>query len=342
VRPRLLLAALAVAGASLIAWLLLRTQAPAPGGLGSVDVSAPPRARPDLSPPPPRRDDGGVQVVVRGAWGGGDGQFGRGDDPDAPGPPALAADASGGIGILDAANRRVQRFDRAGTPLPPIPIGSDSARDLALGVGGRVLVLDRKGGVLTQHTSDGRVLGSILLQGSGVRDPEQVTAVIAERDGSALIEIDRRRVLRIADPAGKSLAARPSVPGRPRRDGAAYLTVLIGDRRSGSVTVRALDDQGRPRWESPVSFGAPLLRVVWIDSDLSGRTYVAAETGRESPTPPDRLIDLHTTVIALDAAGVTAGTLTLDAGGALAVAGDGTIYRLRAGRDGVIVESYRL
>ncbi len=344
-RAAWLLGALGLAGVGATTWWLLRPARPTLGGLGSVDVSGPP-LRP--KPPPPESEDGGAAVTMRAPWGSGPGELGRGDDQDHVGPMSLAADAHGNLLVLDAANRRVARFDKHGAPQSPVVIGQDSARDLAVGADGRVLVLDRKHGDLRILAPDSHLIGSVLLVGSGVRDADQVTAVFADRDGSALIEVDHRRVMRITGADGLSLAARPSLPGRPRRDFTCFLSAAISDRRTGTVGVRALDDQGRTRWETPVSFGAPLLRIALLDSDESGRTYVAGDTGRESPTPPDRLIDLRTTVIMLDPDGTPRGTLALPGSAdsdesrrSLAISGAGTLYRMRTGDAGVTIESYR-
>jgi len=187
------------------------------------------------------------------------------------------------------------------------------------------------------------------LVGKGIPEGGGVTGLFTDRDGNVLVEREHRGLVQIADAQGRSVPERPSVPGRPRRDGGAYLNAAIVDRAGGAIAVKALDSAGRVLWESHVALEAPLLRVVLLDSDAAGNTYIAGETGHESATPPYRIVDLQIGIVSLDPSGSPRGRLTLASAPAaeesfrtLAVADDGTIYRMRATPEGVVIEAYRL
>jgi hypothetical protein len=251
--------------------------------------------------------------------------------------------------VLDQVNRRIQRW-KDGKVVGVVPIGGDTAQDFALGRGDTVVVLDRLGeqNLQLQH-ADGKTIGDVPLKGKGVTEPGGVTGLFTDREGNAYVEREHRTLLRIADANGTASTDRPTLPGRPRRDGRAFLNGAITDRGAGLVSVRAFDAAGTLLWETPVGMGAPVLHLVLLDSDLAGNVYVAGEVGRESPNPPYQLTDLKVVIVALAANGSLRATLTVDAAPAaeesfrpLAVGDDGTVYRMRRTAEGVVVEAFRL
>ncbi len=99
-----------------------------------------------LVPPPagPSPVPGGPaspRVVLRAPWGSAPGFFGKEDTGARLGPPAIAA-ARGKVYILDRVGGRVQVFALDGRLLEILPVGSQTVDLLAVGGGGRVLVLD--------------------------------------------------------------------------------------------------------------------------------------------------------------------------------------------------------
>lgn len=313
---------------------------PAPGTPGAADAGADARAAP------------GGAVRVRAAWGAAPGALGRKGDPEtaAEGPMSLVADGQGRIWVLDQANRRVQRFTAEGAVDRVVPIGGDTAQDLRVTRDGRLVLLDRLGeGNVQVLGAGGEPLGEVPLKGRGIGEGGGTTGVFLDGRGGVYVEREHRALFRIADESGRADPARPSVPGRPRRDGGAYLNAAILDRGAGLVTVSAKTADDRLLWETPVGLGAPVLHIALLDSDAAGNTYVAGEVGRESPTPPYRLVDVRLVIVGLAPNGTVRGTLSLDATPAaeesfrpLEVADDGTIYRLVRTPAGVVVEAYRL
>jgi hypothetical protein len=126
--------------------------------------------------------------------------------------------------------------------------------------------------------------------------------------------------------------------GEPEQDHLVFgdLRAEIVDRRHGVVEVS--EKKRRER----VELGSPLLSLVLFAKDARGHVWVGGLTGRESATPPDRLVDLALVVVSLEGRRLT---LPVDASEPpiarpLALGDDGTIYRLRATSDGVRIEAY--
>ena len=106
-------------------------------------------------------------------YGSGPGQVGAraADESNPEGPMAILA-TSNGLLVLDQVNARIQRFDKDGKPIGSIPIGPDTAQDIAVDDKGRVAVLDRvhEGQVLS-YDENGNLIGQAPVQG----DHEQRT-----------------------------------------------------------------------------------------------------------------------------------------------------------------------
>jgi hypothetical protein len=126
--------------------------------------------------------------------------------------------------------------------------------------------------------------------------------------------------------------------GEPEQDDLVYgdLTASIVDRARGLVEVS--EKKRRERLE----LGGPLLSLILFARDDRGHVWVGGLTGRESPTPPDRLVDLALVVVSLDGRRLT---LPVDPSEPpiarpLALGRDGVIYRLRATDAGARIEAY--
>lgn len=113
------------------------TQTTTPAPTGTLDIVIPGTQFEQTSP--------GSQVIVSGTWGSAHGQFGKG--MQGSGPTSFAVDAQGDIFIIDAVNRRVQRFDGNGVYRSSFPIAG-MAEDIAVAPDGSLYVLDAYG----QHT----------------------------------------------------------------------------------------------------------------------------------------------------------------------------------------------
>jgi hypothetical protein len=316
-------------------------------------IAAPAPPAPSIAAPPLRAGDGrGARTVVRCGWGSGPDELGRRRDREsvAEGPMSLTVDGRGNLLILDQINRRVQRFAPDGRRLGALPIASDTVQDLALGKRGTLALLDRlTEGKVRLYADDGRLLGEAPLRGPGLSEGGAATGLFTDRDGNLYVEREHRALVRIADSDGNADPARPTLPGRPSRDGRLYLNAAIVDRAAGTAEVRALDAQGALLWQTPVSLGAPILYLSLLDSDATGEVYLGGHAGHEAATAPFRVYDEQLVVVGLSPDGSLHGVLRLpDVPAAeesfrdLAVGDDGTIYRMSKTERGVTVEAYRL
>ena len=277
--------------------VVARPSPPAP------DVTPP---APDVAPPAP------PAVVVRGRWGTQPGEFGHTapTEGNPEGPMAFAVAPDGSVAVLDTQNRRVQRFAN-GRFVSSFALATGAAQDLAVTPDGRLVSLDRlAAATVTLHGPDGTPAGSARLVGGPITEGGAVTAVFADAQG-VYVEREHREVVRVLDASGREDPARPTLWGRPSRDGRQLLRAAIDDRMGGVVRVSvAARSNGAMDWSTAVPLGAPVLQLLMLDSDAAGRVYVAAETG--TPTA-DGVRDAAVVAVRLDTTGAVTGTLSLPA-----------------------------
>jgi hypothetical protein len=289
------------------------------------------------------------RVVVQGSWGSGPGQFGRrpAEESNPEAPMSLFVDDRGNLSILDQVNRRVQRFDRSGVPLPSIPIPTETAQDL-LQDGERLLVLDRLGPEPGVQALDleGNELFKLPVVGGSLREGGAITGLFSDTEG-LYVENGHDDLVRVADAESNATDLQQTVPGRPSRDGRLYLKAGIIDEETGRVYLQAHDRQRELAWETPLSLGRPLLHLLLLDSDKQGQVYLGAEVGHEDPATYE-IQELATLVVRLDNEGHLAGVLTLPPSTSdpaetfrpLAVDDEGRIYHLVPGESGLTVTVY--
>lgn len=252
-------------------------------------------------------------VVVRGGWGGADGQFGRRRDPESnpEGPMAIAAGRDGQLAVVDQVNRRILRY-KDGKLVGTVALGGDTVQDLAFAKDGKLLVLDRLvDGNVQVYGADGKLVDELSLAGRGVPEGGSVTGLFADDDG-VYVERDHEAVVRIADASGRADANRPELVGRPSRDGSLLLAAEISDAAAGDVTVSAVDRaSGQPAWKQLVHLGIPIVHVITLDSDKAGLVYLAVDVGREAREPPYPIVDERILVARLGGGGALRGLLEI-------------------------------
>jgi hypothetical protein len=286
------------------------------------------------------------EAVLRGAWGSGPGAFGHTGEAEAnpEGPMAVAVTSAGRVDVLDPRNGRVLRFVDGRVVGAVGPIG-EATQDLAHTADGRVVTLDRLGAAtVTVFDREGHPRATIPLRGGPVTEGGAVTAVFADADG-VYVEHAHREVVRVADADGREDPARPTLWGRPSRDGAQLLRAAIEDRARGTVRVTvASRENGAVDWSSVVPLGASVLHLVMLDGDHGGRVYVAAVVGVFAA---EVLRDPALVVLRLDRAGAVDGALRLPplAGGdevfrPVCIDDAGAVYVMDLGAEGLTVRRY--
>ena len=294
-----------------------------------------------MAPAPPA-----PTALVRGAWGSQLGEFGHTTESEAnpEGPMSFALAPDGTVAVLDQRNRRVQRFV-AGRAVNTVALDNEAAQDLAITPSGNLVALDRLGtSTLTVYGPDGHPAAPIALRGGPIAEGGAVTGVFADAQG-IYVEREHREVVRVADANGREDPDRPTLWGRPSRDGAQLLRASIEDPARGVLRVSvAARSNGAMDWSSTVSADAPVLYLAMLDSDARGRVYVAAATGHASP---DGVRDAATFVARLDGAGAVEATMNLPAleGGdevfrPMRVDDEGAVYVMAPAREGLTIHRY--
>lgn len=239
--------------------------------------------------------------LVKGAWGTGEGQFGRGAARDGLtyGPRSFAVDGDGLIYVLDWANQRLQRFDARGRLKDLVPlVGANAASlqgatDIAVDPQGGMWLTDNLRGRLAYFQPDGKIQELRLfgdIQGALLEQAGQVAATSGGVVWSqstitteeALYRI--RRVSRYGEQAAEVFRASLSREGRngplPSALAAAgdhfYLLLPVPGEPGAALIQRfGLDGAQAASWKAPgwpdseMNRPAELLGV-----DGKGRVYV--------------------------------------------------------------------
>lgn len=311
-----------------------------------------PSAEPSTPSPLSRATDApsleAVEVILRGRWGTQPGTFGHTapGEGNPEGPMAFALGPDGTLAVLDTHNRRVQRFSD-GRFVASFALPSTAVQDLVATPDGRFVTLDRlAAATVTLHAADGTPIATAPLVGGPIAEAGAVTAVFADAEG-VYVEREHREVVRVLDSSGREDPMRPTLWGRPSRDGRQLLRVAIDDRSRGIVRVSvASRSNGAMDWSAAIPLGAPVLRVLMLDSDAGGRVFVAAEVG----TPHEEGVrDASVLVVRLDGTGTVDGTLRLPAPTGpeevfhpMLVDAAGTVYVMVTTPEGVELRRYRV
>ncbi len=193
---------------------------------------------------------------------------------------SLATDARGRMYVLDQVNGRVARRGADGSLEATVPIALSGAQDLAVAADGSLVVLDRLGDKkVSIYDESGTLRGDLSLSGAGA-DSGLLTGVFV--DGTDVyVEREHGMLSRIGDTSGA--AGKPTeVPGRPSRDGAAWLHAGIVDGAAGRAYVSAVDRAtGAHRFTRELRLRAELRSIVLLDSDRAGTIYFGAELHEE-------------------------------------------------------------
>jgi hypothetical protein len=261
--------------------------------VGAADAGAaeaqPPSALAELRRAAPPPSDAGelpsatvaTRVLARFGWGEGEGQLGRlipADESNPEAPMSLAVDARGAIVLLDQVNNRLVKLKADGTADGTLPLTVQGAQDVVVAKDGTVAVLDRLSDrTVALYGPDGKPAGELELVGKGVEDPGDVTGLFTDGN-DVLVEREHGDTVKLGDTKGAADPARPEFPGRPSRDGQAYLTAGIADAAEGRVTVTAVERKGGARrFTREYRFGALVFSLMLLDSDSAGIIYLVAQ-----------------------------------------------------------------
>ncbi len=213
------------------------------------------------------------------AWGTGKGELGKIErkEGNAEAPMSLVVGKDGTTWVLDQVNNRIVRFDKSGAPLEPIPLTLKAPQELAMGKDGTVAVLDR---LVDKQVAilgpDGKPRGSLTLEGKGIEEGGSVSGVFIDGD-KVYVEREHETVLRLGDTSGKPDPKRDETPGRPTRDGTAWIRAWMGEIPGQRVFVasRARDTEEN-RFTRQINATMLLTGILMLDSDAAGVIYLAA------------------------------------------------------------------
>jgi len=229
-------------------------------------------------------DSGGTRfqqgaVIARASWGSGPDQLAHSRpqeaNPEAPMSHVVGPD--GTIHVLDQVNRRIQRFSRDGRHLGSTAISLLGAQDLALTRDGNYVVLDR----LADRTiaivgQDGRERARLPIVGQGIERTGYVTGMFVDGN-DVLLEREHGPLVRVGDSNGGDTQNREEVPGRPTRDGRAWITAGITEQSEGRLYINAVARPSRDHmYTRELRVPMETRALVMLDSDARGVIYLGA------------------------------------------------------------------
>jgi hypothetical protein len=202
---------------------------------------------------------------------------------------SLAVTSLGDMVVLDQVNGRLLRLAADGKVLGTTPLTQQTPQDVAVTKDGTLLVLDRlkdkSVAIIDPYT--GALKGDLPLEGEGIHNTGGITGTFVDGD-SVYVEREHGALVRIGDTSGQADLTRPEIPGRPTRDGRAYILARIIDSPGGRLFVNVVDRQsGEHRYTREYRLQFPLLYITLLDSDRSGVIYLAVAgelpTGKADP-----------------------------------------------------------
>ncbi len=282
VRPRTVIVTLVVGLCAALWWgrPTARANAPLPRVTAAERVTAAPRARvtpPVAAAPAPAPAKPGP--VFAASWGGGPDQLGRDRPPEGSpvGPMSFAVDPKGGLLVLDNVNDRLVRRNADGSANTLIPVGG-YPEDVAWADDGSMAVLDRfRDRSVSLFDASGRPLGKLPLEGPGVPDTGSITSIAVDGN-DVYAERAHGPMVKLGSLSGVPAADRSEIPGRPSRDGTAFLASGIIEAASGRAYVTVTDRAPlQHRFTRELRLEAPVRQILLLDSDRAGTIYFAAE-----------------------------------------------------------------
>lgn len=297
-------------------------------------------------------------VFAEGGWGKAEDQFGRlpAQESNPEAPLSLNVDRQGNVYVLDQVNGRIQRFDRNGKRLPPFPTTQQTPRDLVVSPTGTLLLMDQlRDKTVAVLDPDGKLIGELPVTGKHLEEGGLATAVFADSTG-VYVEKGHAMAVRVGDAAGTADPERPLLDGRPSRDGSALLSMGLIQAATGRFWVRAVDRAtGQLAFMREYITPVPILSLMFLDSDASGRIYAAASVGRELPADSATggsggspgLLDESVQLLCLDPTGTLRNVLTLPPNNTgdettrpFAVRDDGTLLYMHLTAQGLQIQQY--
>lgn len=240
-------------------------------------VSAPTK----IDAAPHELSNGDKSVLVKAAWGSGDGQLGRErrEEGNAEGPMSLAVARNGDVLVLDQTNGRIARFDKDGKWKGSTPTPVQGPQELTQTPDGKTLVLDRVvDGQIAILDENGNPTAQLPVVGKSVAEGGAVTGMFVDGD-SVYVEQEHGSLVRVGDTKGTVDSEQPEIPGRPTRDGKSYISAGIIEAATGRMYVNAIDKVAMAqRFTREYRLTPTLHQILLLDTDASGIIYLATNS----------------------------------------------------------------
>jgi hypothetical protein len=281
------------------------------------------------------------QVVVKGSWGNGSGEFGKRDEASRPGPMSLAVGVEGELYVLDQVNRRVQRYSHSGALQGSIALESEAAEDLVT-TGADLWVLFYEPGTVPGHRlrrySPPAATPTLELRIDGL---DGVTGLFAAGKPSApdlWIELAHENQVQVIA-SGKPVAPAQRAVALGRLDPSQLGTRVLASRGGPSLAV--VDRVYPGRFTSrllEVETAQTIEAVDDLGVDSAGGLYLSMLIGDDSGLRHVLLARRGSSTVDIELASKQA----TDLNRSLAVGRDGAVHQLETTEEGVTVRRWAL
>ena len=228
-------------------------------------------------------------------WGTGENELGRlkakESNPEAPMSFTIAPD--GTVIVLDQVNGRLVKLGKDGKPIGTVPINVKGAQDVATTKDGSLLVLDRIADkTVSIMGPDGKVLGTLPVEGKGIQEGGAVTGMFV--DGKDVyVEREHQQLVLVGDVFGNPASSRTEVPGRPTRDGSAWLNAWLESPPTASIYVAATRRSPEEHiFTREIRLPLSITNILLLDSDRAGVIYLAVMGSRTDGSADGDVVEL--------------------------------------------------
>lgn len=288
------------------------------------------------------------RVIIQNAWGSGDKEVGRQNDPESnPVGPMAIRSARQVSCILDQVNKRLKCYDNE-AHFRLIDMPSSTVDDVAISDDGHMALLDSAvAGVVYVLDPTGALAGTLTIAGQLIDNPSASTAVFVA-DGGVWVEVGHGKTVEIGDSEGHAVSNRRDWPGRPGDDITTLLRAEVEDQRSGiaEVFVYRRSDNAL-KWSQTLTFTRAIVEISSLDSDKEGNVYLGVTTADQQPIPPYDFVMPRLVVVCLASDGTEVGRIDVEPASAadeqsrpVTVVRPRTIDVLRETDNGVAITRY--
>ncbi len=294
----------------------------------------------------------GQQVIIKGSWGSGVGEFGKDDVAAEIGPLSFTVDKEENIYILDQMNQRVQKFSHSGDFIASFQIENKIADDIAVDDNGNIYIMD----AVTKKAVYKYTPYGIKEQTFEINpEIDWVTGLFIKDDG-IYIEIEHDNLCLIGKTNNESIpkiiqndpAKNEPFPGRFYKGQNSDLYLIARKENANELLVEGVTRGKHILNQMQVVADRPVREIMSLDSDTKGNVYLTHKLVLEGPAPNFECLAKQLELVKFTPDGKLVGKIEMpypvsaEYLKSIVVSNEGNIYQLQTFDDGLKVVKWEL